>query len=87
MSKDDVVEVKTRVRRTRRLKMSYNISQTDGSRVAAIRVSGKYLEDLGFDVDGFFDLTINEDGTLNLRPVSPEQNKLDDASGEANKNA
>lgn len=70
---EDTVEVRTRLRKTRRLKMAYNVSQTDGTKIAAIRFSGQYLESLGFDHNGFFDLTINEDGSLTIKPVSREE--------------
>jgi len=76
-NESNTVQVKTSVRKTRRLKMAYNISQTDQSRVAAIRVSGLYLQDLGFSPDGYFDMTINTDGTLTLKPVSKEQHEAD----------
>lgn len=75
MTDNNTVEVKAKLRRTRRLKMAYNISQSDKTKIAAIRFSGQYLEALGFSYDAFFDLTINEDGSLTIRPVSKEQNE------------
>ena len=87
MSNDDTIEVKTRLRRTRRLRMGQNRSQTDGSAIAAIRFSGMYLHDLGFDPDGSFDLTINDDGSLTIKPVSAQQAGDDKASQKAARNA
>lgn len=72
MTDNNTVEVKAKLRKTRRLKMAYNISQGDKTKIAAIRFSGQYLEALGFSYDAFFDLTINEDGSLTIRPVSKE---------------
>ena len=83
----DTVEVLTRLRKTRRLKMGYNKSQTDGSKVAAIRVSGIYLHDLGFDPDGFFDMVINSDGSLTMRPVSSDEVATDKAATAAARGA
>lgn len=77
MTDNNTVEVKAKLRRTRRLKMAYNISQSDKTKIAAIRFSGQYLEALGFSYDAFFDLTINEDGSLTIRPVSKEQNEAE----------
>lgn len=68
MSNEETIEVKTRLKRQRKLRTAYNISQTDGSKIVAIRISGRYLEDLGFRHDGYFVLTINDDRSLTLRP-------------------
>lgn len=84
---DDTVEVKTRLKKTRRLRMGKNKSQTDGSNVASIRISGLYLHDLGFSPDGFLDLEINEDKTITLHPVSAEQAKADMEAAKAVKEA
>jgi hypothetical protein len=65
---DETIEVRTRIRRTRILRMGQNRSQTDGSLVAAIRISGIYLHDLGFDPKGFFKMTIQDDGSLLISP-------------------
>lgn len=65
---DETIEVRTRIRRTRILRMGQNRSQTDGSLVAAIRISGIYLHDLGFDPKGFFQMTIQDDGSLLISP-------------------
>jgi hypothetical protein len=72
---ENTVEVKTKLRKTRRLKMAYNVSQYDKTKIAAIRFSGQYLESLGFSHEGFFDLTINPDGSLTIRPVTREQHE------------
>lgn len=72
---DDTVEIRTRIRRTRVLRMGQNRSQTDGSFVAAIRISGIYLHDLGFDPNGYFRMTIQNDGSLLIQPCDkPEGN-------------
>ena len=84
---DDTVEVKTRLKRTRRLRMGKNKSQTDASDVASIRISGLYLHNLGFSSDGYFDLQINDDATITIRPVSKEQAEADKAAAQAVKEA
>lgn len=84
---EDTVEVKTRLKRTRRLRMGKNKSQTDGSDVASIRISGLYLHDLGFDPNGFFDLQINDDASITLRPISAEQALADEKQAKAVKDA
>jgi len=84
---EETVEIKTRLRKTRRLKMGQNKSQSDGSMVAAIRMSGLYLQDIGFDPDGYFDMTINSDGSLTIQPVSKEQAELDKQTQKAAKDA
>ena len=73
MSDKNTVEIKTRLRRTRRLRMGQNKSQTDGSAIAAIRISGLYLHDLGFEPYGFFDMVIQDDGSLSIKPVPTEE--------------
>ncbi len=70
MSKDETVQLKSPVKKTRRLRMAYNLN--NGNRVAAIRCSGQYLESLGFRHDGFFEMTINEDNSITIRPVKAE---------------
>jgi len=80
---EDTIDIKTtsKVRRTRRLKVGYNNSQTTyGERTAAIRISGTYLEDIGFKVGDYMDLIINDDLSLTIRPVSAEQNEQDIAA-------
>jgi len=72
MSEHDYIQVRTRIRRTRRLKMAYNTSPTDGSKISAVRFSGSYLEDLGFVVGGHYQLTVNDDGTITLKPLPPD---------------
>tara|TARA_Y100000310_G_C20240947_1_gene604649 strand:+ start:311 stop:583 length:273 start_codon:yes stop_codon:yes gene_type:complete len=74
MSDNETVKVETSVRRKRRLRVAYNNSQTEpGRKVAAIRISGVYLEDLGFKAGDYFDMTINDDKSLTLKPVTAEQ--------------
>lgn len=75
----NLVAVKALLKRTRRLKMAYNVSQNQ-TKIAAIRFSGQYLEGLGFAHDGYFDMTINEDGSIVLRAVSKEQNDIEEAT-------
>jgi len=70
------------LKRVRRLKMAYNVSQTR-TKIAAIRFSGQYLEGLGFTHDGFFDMTINEDHSITLRAISKEQNDAEEAAAAA----
>ncbi len=66
---NDFIEVKTRIRRRRRLKMAFNKQQGDNAKVPAIRFSGFWMGDLGFDVDGEYDLLVNQDGSITLTPV------------------
>lgn len=76
MTDPDTVNIPTKRARTRRLKVAYNNSQVNpGHKVAAIRFSGTYLEDLGFNVGDYFDMIINNDHSLTLRPVTADQHK------------
>tara|TARA_R110002096_G_scaffold392493_1_gene587459 strand:- start:1140 stop:1406 length:267 start_codon:yes stop_codon:yes gene_type:complete len=84
---DDTIQIKTRLRRTRRLKMGQNKTHPDGDPVAAIRVSGLYLQDLGFDPHGYFDMHINDDNSLTMTPISKEQAEADKAAQTAAKDA
>lgn len=79
MADNDTVEVKTRLKRRRVLKMAYNRSQTDGRRVATIRCSGAYLEDLGFRHDGYFELVINDDRSITIRPCEGGGSDVEEA--------
>ena len=63
------IEVTSKLKRERILKIGYNKSQTDNSKIPAIRISGQYLESLGFHPDGKFKMVINDDGSLTLRPA------------------
>lgn len=38
----------------------------------AIRFAGKHLSDLGFKVGGKFEITINDDGSLTIRPKNDD---------------
>ena len=78
---EDFIEVKTRIRRKRTLKTAYNQSPTDGTRIPAIRFSGGYLEDLGFVVGGQYELTVNQDNSITLRP-KPEGTPEGEVDGE-----
>jgi len=69
---EDFITVKTKMRRKRILKMAYNQSPSDGSKIPAIRFSGGYLEDLGFVVGGQYELTVQDDGSIVLKPLPPE---------------
>ncbi|MAE81341.1 MAG: hypothetical protein CMB80_01305 [Flammeovirgaceae bacterium] len=78
---EETISVATRIKKKRRLRIAYNNSQTEpGRKIAAIRFSGVYLEDLGFNVGGYLDLCINDDKSITLRPVSSEQNDQDAAT-------
>ena len=66
------VEVTAKLRRKRTLKVAYNKSPSDGSKIPAIRFSGDYLEGLGFVVGGKYELTINEDRTITIKPIGQE---------------
>lgn len=73
---NDTVNLTTPMKRRRRLRVAYNLSQTEPDRkVAAIRISGQYLESLGFKVGGFLDMEINDDRSITLRPVTDEKLK------------
>lgn len=76
MTDIDFIEVRTRIRRKRVLKMAYNRTPIDKTKIAAIRFSGTYLEDLGFVVDGKYELTVNPDSTITLKPLPPEDESV-----------
>lgn len=70
----DTIQIRSSMKRRRRIKVGYNKSQTEQDRnVAAIRFSGTYLEDLGFHVGEFMDLIINDDLSITLRPIKAAQ--------------
>jgi len=71
MINTDFVEVQTKMRRRRVLKMAWNRKPKDQLKIPAIRFSGNYLEDLGFVVDGFFELIVQEDRSILLKPLPP----------------
>ena len=73
----ETVEVRQRQQKTRRLKMAYNISQTNGDKIAAVRFSGQYLEGLGFSADGYMDMTINDDQSITIRAISKEAHEAE----------
>jgi hypothetical protein len=68
MPDPETIELLAKMPRVRRIKMAYNKTGS-GLKIPAIRFSGKYLESLGFDTEGEFDLTINEDKSITIRPV------------------
>ena len=74
------VEVTAKLRRKRTLKVAYNKSPSDDTKIPAIRFSGDYLEGLGFIVGGKYDLTINEDKSITLTPHSPESESDDEST-------
>lgn len=80
---DETVEIRTRMQKTKRLRMGQNKSQTDGQPVAAIRLSGLYLHDLGFEPFGYFDRIVNPDGSILIKPVSAAQAKADEEARKA----
>lgn len=73
MTEENSIEVTSKIKKTRVSKMTYNLSQSSNRRVPAIRISGEYLEDIGFAVGGYFELTINDDMSITLRPATQEQ--------------
>ena len=79
---DDTIEIKTTVKRNRRIKIGYNvIPGSDGpkKKVAAIRFSGEYLENLGFEIGKYLQMTINRDKSITLRPIKDEPQEDTDA--------
>lgn len=81
---DDRIQIATTIKRKRILKVGKNNSQTEpGRKVAAIRVSGQYLEDLGFVAGGYMELVVNDDRSITLRPISAEEKAHQDAAKSA----
>ena len=77
---DDFIEVRTKIRRRRVLKTSYNQSPGDRSvKIPAIRFSGSYLEDLGFAIGGNYEMVVNPDNTITLRAL-PENGSSKETS-------
>jgi hypothetical protein len=74
---NDYIEVTTRIRRTRSLTVAYNKAPGSEAKIAAIRFSGAYLEDMGFTIGGAYKLRVNEDNTITLTPT-PDENKEQD---------
>lgn len=77
MSDLEIVRLATPVAKRRVLRMSYNVSQSEQStkKLPAIRFSGQYLADLGFDVAGFFEMIINDDHSITIRPHAKKVEK------------
>ena len=80
MTEQKTVRLISAVQRSRILKMGYNKSATDGSKIPAIRFSGQYLESLGFHHNGKFMMTINDDMTITLKAIEKESEN--ESSGE-----
>jgi hypothetical protein len=81
---DDTIRIPVKMKRKRRLKVAFNQSQSEpGRKVAAIRFSGFWLEDVGFEVGKPFDLIINEDRSLTLRLVTDEESAQEQAARDA----
>lgn len=68
----DYIEVKTRIKRTRKLTVAYNKNPGDGSQIPCIRFSGSFLQDIGFEIGKSYTMTVNRDGTLTLELVSED---------------
>ena len=68
----DFIEVTTKLRRRRILKMAYNQPIVGGKKIPAVSVSGAYLHDIGLAVGGRYELTINVDNSITLRGVSDD---------------
>ena len=85
MTDEDYIQVTTRVRRTRQLTVAYNrgpsVDGKKGTKIAAIRFSGSYLEDMGFAIGNSYSLRVNEDNTITLTPIV-EEAKTAEASSE-----
>lgn len=69
MSDPNTIVVTSRMRRLRLLKMGYN-SVNGSQRIPAIRMAGAYLNDLGFSADGYFQMIVNDDLSLTIKPIS-----------------
>lgn len=78
MTDSENVVIGMQHRRRRRLRLAYNYtSSPNGKRkLPAIKFSGDYLSALGFLIDGYFDLTINDDSTITLKAVPQDENEL-----------
>lgn len=70
---DEEIRIPTTLKRHRTLRVAYNMATNDRTkRVPTIRISGAYLQDLGFVVGGYFQLTINDDHSLTLRAITDD---------------
>ena len=78
----EYIEVKTKIRKKRILKTAYSWQSNPRRKVVAVRVAGQYLEDLGFEVGGYMELEVNDDGSITIRPCTPPENEdVSDAEG------
>jgi len=78
---EETIKIASRMKRRRKLKVAYNMSQTEPDRkIAALRMSGTYLENLGFVVGEYFLMVINDDLSITLRPITKEMIEQEEAA-------
>lgn len=75
MKENEGVIVPIKIRRQRRLRVSRCVSALDKTEFSCIRFAGQYLNALGFDPNGFFDLFINDDKSITIRAVKDDEKK------------